>query len=146
VGGEDHRGVSLPFPGLVTIAMHGHAQPDRLKRDVLLAPGFDCHVATLMYNVTTMKSTSKAVGIRELKNNTSSVLRRVRTGETITVTDRDVAIAMLVPLQGRSPEELVTEFVKCGQLSWNERKPMGLQNPPRVKGAPVADAVIEDRR
>ncbi len=93
-----------------------------------------------------MKSASKAVGIRELKNNTSSVLRRVRTGETITVTDRDVPIAMLVPLQGRSTEELIAEFVKCGQLSWDGEKPKGLRNPPRVTGPSASDAVIEDRR
>jgi prevent-host-death family protein len=38
------------------------------------------------------------VGVRELKQNASAVLRRVEDGETIEVTDRGRPVARLVPL------------------------------------------------
>jgi len=40
------------------------------------------------------------VGIRELKDNASAVIRRVVAGETIQVTDRGRAVARIVPLRG----------------------------------------------
>lgn len=39
------------------------------------------------------------VGVRELKQNASAVLRRVEAGESIEITDRGRPIARLVPLQ-----------------------------------------------
>ena len=43
--------------------------------------------------------TEPQVGIRELKDNTSAVIRRVVAGETIQVTDRGRAVARIVPLR-----------------------------------------------
>jgi prevent-host-death family protein len=40
------------------------------------------------------------VGIRELKDNASAVIRRVAAGETIQITDRGRAVARIVPLRG----------------------------------------------
>ncbi|MHB8620246.1 MAG: type II toxin-antitoxin system Phd/YefM family antitoxin [Chloroflexota bacterium] len=40
------------------------------------------------------------VGIRELKEHTSAVVRRAAAGETIDVTDRGRPVARLVPLRG----------------------------------------------
>ncbi len=39
------------------------------------------------------------VGIRELRQNLSVYLRRVRAGESLEVTDRGSSVALLVPLQ-----------------------------------------------
>jgi prevent-host-death family protein len=39
------------------------------------------------------------VGIRELKDNASAVIRRVAAGETIKITDRGRAVARIVPLR-----------------------------------------------
>ena len=39
----------------------------------------------------------KSVGIRELKNNLSRVIRRVEGGESIDVTDRERVVARLAP-------------------------------------------------
>lgn len=44
------------------------------------------------------RSTAKGVRIAELKARLSAYLRKVRAGQTITVLDRDVPIAHLVPL------------------------------------------------
>jgi prevent-host-death family protein len=49
------------------------------------------------------------VGVRELRQRASELLRRVEAGETIQVTDRGRPIAVLAPLPDRSPiERLIT--------------------------------------
>lgn len=45
-----------------------------------------------------MKWTRKRVGVRELRQNLSVYLRRVAAGETLEVTERDRAVAILAPL------------------------------------------------
>ena len=42
------------------------------------------------------------VTAKQLKNNTGEVLRRVRSGETVTVTIRGTSVAQFVPLRGRA--------------------------------------------
>lgn len=42
-------------------------------------------------------SASKAVGVRELRQNLSKYLQRVKQGETLTVTERGHEVARLVP-------------------------------------------------
>lgn len=54
-----------------------------------------------------MKALSR-VGIRELRQNLSVYLRRVRDGESLEVTDRGNSVALLVPSQDHaSPLELL---------------------------------------
>ncbi len=90
---------------------------------------------------------ANVVGVRELKNRLSAVLRRVGQGETVVVTDRNRPVALVVPLrEGEESEAIVRELVRAGRLSWSGGKPKGARNPPRVAGATVADAVVEDRR
>jgi prevent-host-death family protein len=45
-----------------------------------------------------MRRTRKRVGVRELRQNLSVYLRRVSAGETLEVTERDRAVAILAPL------------------------------------------------
>lgn len=42
---------------------------------------------------------SRSVRIAELKAHLSAYLRRVKRGETVTVTDRDTPVAQLVPIE-----------------------------------------------
>lgn len=96
---------------------------------------------------------SSEIRIRELKNQTNAVLRRLRAGETIVVTDRGRAVALLVPgprvgcaatrLDGCSR---IGALAAAGRLSWSGGKPRGLARGPRVDGRRVADAAIADRR
>jgi prevent-host-death family protein len=44
-----------------------------------------------------------SVGVRELRQRASELLRRVEAGETIEVTDRGRPVAVLAPLPDRSP-------------------------------------------
>lgn len=86
------------------------------------------------------------IGIRDLKNMLSSVLRRVRKGETVIVTDRKKPVAILIPATSENNDEILDRLVKAGRLSWSGGKPAGCRKPPKVTGFPVSDAVLEDRR
>lgn len=52
------------------------------------------------YHVIAMaERTERRVGIRELKEHTSAVIRRVTAGETIRITDRGRPVARILPLR-----------------------------------------------
>jgi prevent-host-death family protein len=54
---------------------------------------------------------AEQIGVRELRQNASVYLRRVQAGETIEITDRGVAIAILAPMprQMTRLEQLIAE-------------------------------------
>lgn len=88
----------------------------------------------------------ETVGIRELKQNLSRYIRRVKLGERIVITDRKKEVALLLPLGRESEDDLILKLVKNGLVFWSGKKPSGLR--PRVssRGRSVSDTVIEDRR
>ncbi len=49
----------------------------------------------------------KTVGIRELKQNASAVVARVRAGDSLVVTDRGVPVARIIPMGDLSLDDLV---------------------------------------
>ena len=59
----------------------------------------------------------KSVGIRELKQNASAVVAKVRAGDSLLVTDRGVPVARLVPL---------------GDLGLDDRVATGQATPPSM--------------
>lgn len=61
-------------------------------------------------------SNEHAVGLRELRHNTSEVLARVRHGETVDVTEHGRLIARLVPVQDRAPSPVLTRLVESGRV------------------------------
>ena len=68
------------------------------------SPNSHCHA--MCYGVVTV---SDKVGIRELKQQASAVLRRVVAGEVIEVTDHGHRIARIVPLLPSGLEQLMVE-------------------------------------
>lgn len=82
------------------------------------------------------------VGIRELRDNLSRYLDRVRGGEEVVVTDRGHAVARVLPIGGeRALDRLVSEGVVTPA-----RRPKQLAGKPiRTKGT-VSDLVAEQRR
>jgi prevent-host-death family protein len=59
-----------------------------------------------------------SVGVRELKNRLSEYLRRVKAGETITITERGKPVGQIVPVQ----EDLTSRLKKmaaAGVIDWN---------------------------
>jgi prevent-host-death family protein len=85
-------------------------------------------------------------GIREVKNRFSEYLRRVKRGETLVITERNVPVARLVPFHQQGPPQILT-LVEEGVASWEGGKPRGAAVPPAVRGtASIAALVAEDRR
>ncbi len=86
------------------------------------------------------------VGTRELKNRLSEYLRKVKAGETVTVTERGVIIGQIVPVRP-SLDERMKVLVEAGIADWNMKKlepyqPTAINTGERQ----VSDLVIEDRQ
>ncbi len=88
----------------------------------------------------------QSVGVRELKANLSRYLKRVKSGESIVVTERKKEVAVILPSASDSHEEKVLELIQRGLVHWSGGKPKG--RAPRIvsKGQSVSEAVLEDRR
>jgi prevent-host-death family protein len=85
------------------------------------------------------------IGVRELRQNASAVLRRVLQGESIEITQRGRPVAMLVPLP---PEDDVVERLITQGLA---TRPKGnlLDLPPPIKlppGAKLPSEILEELR
>ena len=87
-----------------------------------------------------------SVGVRDLKNRLSHHLKRVRAGARLTVTERGRPIATLAPVEVKDYLAWLHDMVARGEVIWNGGKPTGSKNPPILKGQPMSDAVLEDRR
>ena len=87
-----------------------------------------------------------SVGVRELKNRLSQYLRRVADGERITVTDRGRPIAVISPPTQTPEEERLWAMVREGLAQWGGGKPRLPTRRVKIKGKPISDTVIEDRR
>jgi prevent-host-death family protein len=87
-----------------------------------------------------------SVGVRELKNRLSEYLRRVSEGERITVTDRGRPVALVVPPNESDEVSRAMAMVREGLASWNGGKPRGSSRPIKVKGRPISETMLEDRR
>ena len=88
----------------------------------------------------------ESIGIRELKENLSRYMKRVRTGEKIIVTDRKKEVAVIIPLEKKDKEEKLYQLIQRKMASWNGGKPGGALSRIASKGKSISDAVIEDRR
>jgi prevent-host-death family protein len=86
------------------------------------------------------------IGIRELKENMSRYMKKVRTGERIIVTDRNIEIAIIIPLGKNDGEEKLYQLIQRGMASWSGGMPEGMRCRIISKGKSVSSAVIEDRR
>jgi prevent-host-death family protein len=86
------------------------------------------------------------VGVRELKNNLSHYLRDVKRGKPITITERGQSVALLMPAGTHSDAQLARELSRKGIGSWKGGKPKGGSRSVVVKGRPVSQIVIDERR
>ncbi len=76
---------------------------------------------------------SNTVGIRELRQQASSVLKRVVAGEVIEVTDHGHPIARIVPLRPSVLDQLVVE----GRASEGEGDLLDLMDELHLPSAPI---------
>ena len=83
------------------------------------------------------------VGIRELRQNATAVLRRVAAGEVVEVTDRGRAVARIVPMHEASRlDQLQSEGRASGATGdLLEVRPM-----PPIAGRPFLSEILADMR
>ncbi|HET8605416.1 MAG TPA: type II toxin-antitoxin system prevent-host-death family antitoxin [Gaiellaceae bacterium] len=83
------------------------------------------------------------MGIRELRDNLTAAVRRVRAGETIEVTNAGEPVALLVPVPKTHRERLIAEG-----LLIPAKDPLGpLPKPVKpLPGTPTSDEIIADDR
>jgi prevent-host-death family protein len=87
-----------------------------------------------------------SVGVRQLKNQLSRYLRRVKAGERLVVTERGEPVAILSPPTASKPDRRIEAMLRDGLARWEGGKPSGAGHAARLKGRSVAEVVIEDRR
>ena len=95
-----------------------------------------------------MKQTT--AGIRELKNHLSAYLRKVKAGETITITDRGTPVGRIVPA-GEKNERTLGEKLQALQdaelAEWSGKKFQPREPVAENKGdRMVSDLLLENRR
>jgi len=83
------------------------------------------------------------VGIRELRQNASAVLRKVAAGETVEVTDHGHPIARIVPLH---TERTLDQLVAEGRATEAHGDLLALEPAAPAKGERRLSAVLEDMR
>jgi prevent-host-death family protein len=88
----------------------------------------------------------ETIGIRELKENLSRYMKKVKTGEKVVVTDHKKEIAIILPISKKAKEEKIYQMVQQGIASWSGGKPRGMSKRFVSKGKSVSSAVVEDRR
>lgn len=85
----------------------------------------------------------RKVGIRELRQNATAVLRRVAAGEVVEVTDRGRAVARIVPMHEASRlEQLLAE----GRASAASGDVLDVKPMPLITGRPLLSRVLADMR
>lgn len=85
----------------------------------------------------------RRVGIRELRQNASEVLRRVTLGEVVEVTDRGRAVARIVPMHEASKlEQLLAE----GRASGPAGDLLDVKPAPRIAGKPLLSKILAEMR
>ena len=86
-------------------------------------------------------------GIREAKKSLSHYIRKVKMGETITITERGVPVARLSPVHVRVPDGALN-MVDEGLASWQGNRPgqIKIVRKKNSKGKDLSEMVSEDRR
>ena len=86
------------------------------------------------------------VGIRELKNNLSYYLRGVKKGRPVTITERGQSVAVLMPAETPADTSLGRELSRKGIGAWKGGKPRGGSRSVVIKGKPVSQIIVDERR
>jgi len=87
-----------------------------------------------------MRASKATVGVRELRQNLSVYLARVRRGETLTVTEHRRVVAVLGPAS--RGEDVLAHLVAEGRAMPARRNPSQLPKPLRAtREAPLSDLV-----
>ena len=90
------------------------------------------------------------VGSREFKNRLGRYLGAVRKGQTLLITDRGTPVAKVSPPDQNADGELTfSEVLKKLEAEGKIRlpkRPLGRFRPVKIKGKPLSQTILEDRR
>jgi prevent-host-death family protein len=89
---------------------------------------------------------NQRVGVSELRKNLSRYLRKAKQGSIIVVTLRGQSVAILTAAESHPDLQVVRELIAKGIGSWKGGKPKGASRPVVIKGKPLSQIVIEERR
>jgi prevent-host-death family protein len=90
-----------------------------------------------------------SAGIKEVKNNLSRLLDKVKAGEEILITERGRPIARIVKEDkgDKSIRAALGPLIQKGLIAWPNRNIVKDRHAPlKVSGKPVSAMVLEDRR
>ena len=92
----------------------------------------------------------RSVSVSEAKNSLSALLREIRGGASILITDRGVPVArLLAPLSGRGMPASALELAQQGRLRLPERQPntrwLDQPRPAPKKGRSAVAALLAER-
>jgi len=90
-----------------------------------------------------------SVGIKELKNNLSRYLSRVKKGEDILITERGKVVARIIQEDPKntSIREALSPLIVKGSVTLPSQKiNKEIPVPIEVPGKPISEMAIEDRR
>jgi antitoxin (DNA-binding transcriptional repressor) of toxin-antitoxin stability system len=111
-----------------------------------LALAAACATLCYMVNIEVARRGPDTVGVRELRQNLSIYLDRVKLGETLSVTEYGQVVAILAPLPAARLTRL-ERMVAEGRATPPTRSLRDLLAPaPGVPGAPASEDVIADLR
>ena len=83
------------------------------------------------------------VGVRELRQNLSVYLRRVKAGEALEVTDRGTVVALLVPLP--DPDTPLERLIASGRATRPVESLQTLSSPEGSPSAELSQALRAER-
>ncbi|MBI3755670.1 MAG: type II toxin-antitoxin system prevent-host-death family antitoxin [Deltaproteobacteria bacterium] len=84
-----------------------------------------------------------SVGVKELKEKLSKYVDKVKHGERVIITDRGNEVALITPLSEEYHK--IKSLIDSGKAVWSGGKPEGVKGI-KIKGKPVAETVLEERR
>jgi prevent-host-death family protein len=83
------------------------------------------------------------VGIKELKAKLSNYVGKVQEGEEVVITDHGREVAIVIPITAE--RRAVRSLIDSGMAKWSGGKPKGKPGL-KIKGKPLAETVLEERR
>ncbi len=84
------------------------------------------------------------VGVRELRQNLSIYLDRVKAGETLEVTEHGQPVAQLGP-RPATPASIIDRLIAEGRITPATESHKDLPPPPKVPGRPLSEILQEMR-
>lgn len=84
------------------------------------------------------------VGVRELRQNLSVYLDRVKAGETLEVTEHGEPVARLTPRSAK-PMSIIDQMIADGRATPATTDHRTLPPPPKIPGRPLSEILLEMR-